>query len=105
MRGSQSHNATRLLTTAGTFGEIQIVAAADRLIVDISSRNYDTLGHFYKEHALLNLPLDVAVRCRDLMDLAINHAFSLTLDTRQTALWSDSTVEAEAERFGRRRAV
>jgi hypothetical protein len=105
MRGSNSHNTTRLLSTAGTFGELQIVAAPDRVIIDASTRTYDTLGHLHCEHALADLPLSAAVRLRDLLSEAIDHAASVTLDTRQSALWSDSAIRAQAERFGRRRVA
>lgn len=105
MRGYTSSNTSRLLSTAGTFGEIQIVAGSDRVVIDATTRNYDVLGHLHCEHALADLSLSAAVRLRDLLDEAITHAASVTLDTRQTALWSDSTVRDQAARFGRRRAA
>lgn len=105
MSSYHTSNTSRLLLTAGTFGEIQLVAASDRVMIETSARNYDALGHLHREHALANLPLDAAIRFRDLLSEAINHACSATLDGRQTALWSDTTVKAEAQRFGRRRTA
>lgn len=79
---NSASNTSRLLSTAGTFGECQIVAAPDRVLIDVTARNYDTHGHLHHERALLNLPLDAATRLRDLLDLAIDHAFCVTLDSR-----------------------
>jgi hypothetical protein len=88
------HNTSRLFSSSGTFGEIQIVAGQDHVIVDVQARNYDTSGHLHRDHALANLSLASAARLRDLLDEAITHAHSVTLDTRQTALWSPATYSA-----------
>jgi hypothetical protein len=90
----QQHNTCRLFSTAGTFGEIQIVAGQEHVIVDLQARNYDTAGHLHRDHALANLSLSAATRLRDLLDEALVHAHSITLDTRQTALWSPVTRTA-----------
>jgi hypothetical protein len=95
-------NTTRLFSTAGTYGEIQIVATAGNILIDATTRNYDTAGHLHRDHALASLSLSAAARLRDLLAEAVDHANSITLDTRQTALWSDITVAAEAARFVRR---
>lgn len=100
-----SSNTSRLFAIEGTFGSLQIVAADDRVLIDATTRNYDTLGHLHKEHALADLPLDVAVRFRDLLTVAIEHVFSVKLNGKQTALWSETTLREQAGRFGRRRAL
>jgi hypothetical protein len=93
MRLSQ-HNASRLFAASGTFGEIQIVAGGEHVIVDLQARNYDTAGHLHHDHAMVDLSLSAAIRLKDLLDEAITHAHSVTLDTRQTALWSPATHTA-----------
>lgn len=98
---SQS-NTARLYSTAGTFGAFDIVATADKIVLDATTRNYDVTGHLCRDHALANLSLDAAARLRDLLSEAIDHANSVALDTRQTALWSDNTLASEASRFSRR---
>ena len=90
MRRNQ-HNTCRLFSTGGTFGEIQVVATQENIVVDIQARNYDTAGHLHREHALANLSLASAVRLRDLLSEAIDHAQSITLDLRATAVWSPVT--------------
>lgn len=94
-------NTSRLFSTAGTWGETQIVATKETVVVDLQTRNYDTAGYLHRDHAMANLSLSAAVRLRDLLSEAIDHAASVTLDVRQTALWSPTTVAAVATRFGR----
>ena len=83
-------NTSRLLSAAGTFGEIQIVSGRERILVDLQTRNYDTTGHLHREHALADLSLSSAAHLRDLLTDALDHAASVTLDTRQTALWLET---------------
>jgi hypothetical protein len=52
---SAASNTTRLYSTAGTFGEFDIVATADKIVVDARTRNYDVAGHLHCDHALANL--------------------------------------------------
>ena len=56
--------------------------------------NYDTAGHLHHDHAMVDLSLSAAIRLKDLLDEAITHAHSVTLDTRQTPLWSPATHTA-----------
>jgi hypothetical protein len=98
MRLNQHNNTSRLFSTADTFGEIQIVAGSDRLVVDVQARNYDTAGHLHRDHALADLSLAAAARLRDLLSEAIEHCHSVTLDRRQTALWSNSASTARVSR-------
>jgi hypothetical protein len=92
------HNTSRLFSTADTFGEIQIVAGSECVVVDVQARNYDTAGHLHRDHALANLSLTAAARLRDLLSEAIDHARSVTLDSRQTALWSNAASTARVAR-------
>lgn len=84
------HNTSRLFSTSGTFGEVQIVASQEHVTVDMQTRNYDTTGHLHCDHALANLSLIAAMRLRDLLDEAIDHAHGIALDTRQTSRWGGS---------------
>jgi hypothetical protein len=94
----------RLCSTAGTWGEAQIVAVAARnVVLDLQTRNYDTTGVLHRQHALANLPLSAAVRLRDLLDEAIQTALDTSADA-QPGLWSDATVRDIAARCGRRPA-
>jgi hypothetical protein len=104
MRLSHTHNTSRLFSSAGTWGETQIVATRETVVVDLQTRNYDTAGHLHRDHALAVLSLSAAARLRDLLDEAITHAASVTLDTRETAIWSDATAAAIGDRIGRRAA-
>lgn len=63
----------------------------EQAVVDVQTRNYDAAGHMHRDHALVNFFLSVAVRLRDSLDEAITDAHGVTLDTRQTAQWSDTT--------------
>ena len=80
-------NTNRLYSTAGTFGEIQIVAGQHHVIMDVQSRNYDTAGHLHRDHALASLSLSAAAHLRDLLDEALTHVASVTLDARQSTLF------------------
>jgi hypothetical protein len=93
-------NTSRLFHTAGTFGKIQIVATQENVVVDVQTRNYATDGQLHRDHALANMSLAAAVRLRDLLIEAVDHAASVTLDTRATAQWSPSAATAVADRFG-----
>jgi hypothetical protein len=99
-RHTQS-NTTRLFSTTGTFAKFDIVATPDKILVDATTRNYDTTGHIRRDHALANLSLAAAAHLRDLLSEAIDHAASVALDTRQTALWSENTLASQAVRFSR----
>ena len=104
MQRLSASNTSCLLSTAGTFGEIQIVSGREHILVDVQTRNYDTTGHLHREHALADLSLSAAAHLRDLLTDALDHAASVTLDTRQTALWSEITTKQIAGRAGRRTA-
>ncbi len=104
MRLTDSNITSRLWSTAGTFGEIQIVTASGKVVVDLFTRNYDPAGHLNRGHAVANLSLSAAVQLRDLLSDAIEQAASAELDTRQIRLWPDATPALAAARIGRRPA-
>jgi hypothetical protein len=79
-----------LRSTAGTWGNIQIVSTRGNVVMDIATRNYDTAGHLHRDYALANLPVATAMRLRDLLDEAISAALDASADDQQ-ALWSDAT--------------
>jgi len=88
---------SRLFSTAGTFGEIQVVSTSRNVVIDVQGRNYDTSGRLHCDHGLAALPLQAAVKLRDLLSEAIDALESQ--DHRQPGLWSDSTVRALGNRI------
>jgi hypothetical protein len=102
MSGFQQHSTPKSCSVAGTFGELQVAAAHKHVVVDVQSRNYNTVGHLHCEHALVKLPLETAMRLRDLLDQAIETSQDV-LDAAQPGLWSDSTVAFVASELWQRR--
>jgi hypothetical protein len=96
------HTATgssRLFSTSGTFGEVQIVATPRNVVLDIQSRARDCDGYERCHYALAKLSLNEVHRLRDLLNEAIIVAESA--DARQPGLWSETTRRAVAYRLGR----
>jgi hypothetical protein len=92
-----AHTTTASLrTTGGTWGQVEIASTPEHVILDIRARNYDTTGHLHRDTALLNLPLETAVRLRALLGEAIEA--SLDCEPRQPGLWSNATLETIAHR-------
>jgi len=87
-------NTTRLFSLAETFGEIQLVASAGRLLIDVQSRNYDATGYLRREHALANLPLNLAKRFQHLLNEAIRAAE--VAPPPQPPSWSESAYRRAA---------
>src|ERR1700678_3876896 len=56
---------------AEVFGELQVTACREHVVVEVQSCNDDTVGHVNWKHALARLPLQKALRLRDLLDQAI----------------------------------
>jgi hypothetical protein len=104
MSGFRQHNTPKSCSVVGTFGELQVSAAHEHVVLDIQSRNYNTVGHLHREHALVKLPLETAMRLRDLLDQAIETSQGV-LDAAQPGLWSDSTVAFVAGELWRRRGT
>jgi hypothetical protein len=97
MRQLFAHNTpARLLSTAGTCDEIQIVSTSENVVLDIATWNHSTAGHLLREHVLANRPLAMAIRLRALLGEAIESA--LDCEPRQADLWSDATTRATARR-------
>ena len=94
-----SNHQPRLLSTSGTFGEVQIVATPRNVVLDIQSRTRDCDGYERCHYALANLSLDEVHRLRDLLSEAIIVAESA--DARQPGLWSETTTRAVACRIDR----
>jgi hypothetical protein len=93
---------TRLLSTAGTLGEIQIVSAPSWVVLDIAARNYDSAGHLHRDFALLKLTLDCAQRLHQLLGDAIEASLDASAAAQPT-LWSENALRAMADqpRHGR----
>jgi hypothetical protein len=95
----QPANTSSLFSISGTFGDAQIVATRDRVLVDLQTRNYDSGGILRKHHALANLPLEIASRLRDLLNEAI--AAAADAPQHQPGLWSEATSAHTARRLQR----
>ena len=102
MSGLRQYSTPKSCSVVGTFGELQVTAAHEHVVVDVQSRNYDTVGHLHCAHALVKLPLETAMRLRDLLDQAIETS-QVVFDTAQPGLWSDSTVAFVADELWQRR--
>jgi hypothetical protein len=102
MSGFNHYSTPKSCSVAGTFGELQVTGYREHVVVDVQSRNYDTVGQLHCEHALARLPLQKALQLRDLLDRAIE-ASRVTFATSQAGLWSDSAVESVADELWRRR--
>jgi hypothetical protein len=94
----------RLLSTGGTWGEIQIAWTAENLVLDVQARNYDTAGYLRRDHAVVNIYVQTAVRLRQILGEAIEASLDVSPSRSQPGLWSDATTEAIATRWGRRAA-
>jgi hypothetical protein len=101
MRQHRLDSTSFLRSVGGTFGEAQVVALPSRVIIDLQTRNYDTIGHLHHDHALADLSVATAIRLRDLLDEAIVAASDAP--PHQPGLWSESTNRAIAHCIGRRR--
>ena len=87
----RSNQSSRLLSTSGSFGEIAIMALPDAIVIDATTKNYDTAGHCHRDRATASLPIADAVRLRDALDAAIAHTASADIASRQTQLWSEAS--------------
>jgi hypothetical protein len=85
----------------GTFGEAQIVALPSRVILDLQTRNYDTIGHLHRDSALADLAIATAIRLRNMLDEAIVAASDAP--PVQPGVWSPVTSRAVAHRMRRGR--
>ncbi len=94
----------RLLSTGGTWGEIQIAWAAESLVLDVQARNYDTAGFLRRDHAVVNIYVQTAVRLHRILGEAIEASLDASAWRGQPGLWSDATTASIATRWGRRAA-
>lgn len=90
----------QLRSLADTFGEAQIVALPNRVVLDLATRNYDTHGYLHRDAALACLSLDIAIKLRDLLSEAITAAAGMPPVT--PGIWSDATHADFPRRRGRR---
>jgi len=100
MRQHRLHSTGFLRSVGGTFGEVQIVAISNRVVVDLQTQNYDTAGFLNRNHALASLPLDAAIQLRDVLSEAIVTAENAR--PHHPGIWSDATNHAVPHRMGRR---
>jgi hypothetical protein len=99
MQRLHAHTTTATLrSTGGTWGQVEIASTPERVILDIHARNYDSAGYLHRDSALLNLPIETAIRLRAILGAAIEAA--LDYEPRQPGLWSDATLQAPARRVG-----
>jgi hypothetical protein len=98
MSGFQQYSTPKSYSVVGTFSELQVTACHEHVVVDVQSRNYDTVGHLQCEHALARLPLHIALRLRDLL----NQAIEASRVTAQPGRWSNSVVASAAGELWRR---
>jgi hypothetical protein len=94
----------RLLSTGGTWGEIQIAWGAENLVLDVQARNYDTAGFLRRDHAVVNIYVQTAVRLHRILGEAIEASLDASASHSQPGLWSDATTAAIATRWGRKAA-
>ncbi len=89
-----------LRSLADTFGEVQIVAAPNRVVLDLQALNYDTAGFLHRDYALASLSVGAAVQLRDLLSAAIVAAADMP--PVQPGIWSNAAHTGGSRRVGRR---
>jgi hypothetical protein len=105
MRQQRQANTRASLFSVGTqLAEIQIVATASGLVLDLQTDNIETDGHVRRCHAVARFPIDVAMQLETALQNAIDTAWEIDdpvnerPDRRQTALWSPATFTVRARR-------
>jgi hypothetical protein len=104
MRLSQSNTRASLFSVGTPTVEIQIVASASGLVLDVQTDNVDTEGRGRRCHATAKLALDEAMRFEAVLQQAVDAAWGIDdalterTDPRQTALWSKSTFSEPVRR-------
>ena len=84
-------NTTRLFSTRGSFGEVDLVASSRGVVLSVAGRNYDTTGRLQKDNALAGLSVPDARRLHRLLDEAIAVAEDCVVD--QPDFWSAATIQ------------
>lgn len=77
---------------------------AENLVLDVQARNYDTAGFLRRDHAVVNIYVQTAVRLHRILGEAIEASLDASASHSQPGLWSDATTAAVATRWGRRAA-
>jgi hypothetical protein len=57
------------------FGEIQLVARDDGLLIDLQSRGYDSLGQAYRQHAHSKISVEEVLALRDALTCILSTGF------------------------------
>jgi len=94
----QPASTSRLFSISGTNYEADVVASSRGVLLSVTAKNYDTLGHMYRGNALAALSLSDAIRLRHLLDEAI--AVAKDTPPAQPGIWFNATVSDVARRIG-----
>jgi hypothetical protein len=89
---------------SGTYGEVQIVASPDQVLVDLSGRHYNSTGHLMTDHGLVQLDLAQAVQLLSNLQAAVEVA-RLPRKQQLPKIWSERTIAEVAARVGGRQYV
>jgi len=81
---------TRLFSTCGTFGAVDLVASSRGVVLSVLGRNYGTTGRRQDYNALAGLSVAEARRLRRLLDEAIAVAEDCAVD--QPNFWTGPGV-------------
>jgi hypothetical protein len=74
----------------GTFGAVQIGTCEQAVLIDTTSRTYDTAGYLHVDRSCLRLPLREAYRLQRLLSQAMLAAKASK--PHQPGLWSNATT-------------
>lgn len=89
------YHTSRLFSMASAATEIQVVAIAGEVVLDVQVSGFDVTGAKHPQHATAILKIEDAIRFETLLDEAITTALGVTEeDPRQgtlPAIWSDAT--------------
>lgn len=93
-----------LRSMSGTYGQVQVVAVPEQVLLDVSGRHYTTTGDLVRDHGLVTLDLDQALRLLALLQEAVEVA-KLPRNEQLPKIWSERTIRHFAVRVGNRRHV
>lgn len=89
-RHKQPCSDASLYSITGPMTEIQIIATARGITLDVQGAGYDVTGHRRVGHATTFVDMQTAVRFETLLGDAVTAALMIE-NRRQTALWSPLT--------------
>lgn len=105
MRLKRCNKHSSLFSVGGQSTQIQIVASASGLVLDLQATNIGTDGQPRRCHATAKLPLDLAMQVEIALQQAIDVAWGLDdhptelTDSRQAGLWSDNVLSEPVRRI------